>query len=273
MCGPAARVYLKIVRSTSRRKRLRTTRAYIRPRRPHHDSESRQDVRARLRRCPRRRGPGGIRRPRERCAGDDEVHADLLDPLSERAARKPQVRVLHPRARKRSGARADGFDGDGRCARGGADRDPRHGEHPEEPELPPGSRQLARTVQDVLQERDESGSRFGAGRRLARRPRDDGEDARSAVRALLSVRMAAGPRPLTYLISERPLELGAGGSSPEEAYLADGILALEMHPTSDLFVQRRLRVVKMRGTKHDTGYYAFSFEDGSFEVTRAVSGA
>src|SRR2546425_9678135 len=31
MRGPAARVYLKIVRSTSRRKRLRTTRAYIRP--------------------------------------------------------------------------------------------------------------------------------------------------------------------------------------------------------------------------------------------------
>src|SRR2546428_650544 len=76
--------------------------------------------------------------------------------------------------------------------------------------------------------------------------------------------------PLTFLISEKPLDLGTGGSSPEEAYLADGILALEMHSTSDLFVQRRLRVVKMRGTKHDTGYYAFSFEDGSFEVTRAV---
>jgi KaiC/GvpD/RAD55 family RecA-like ATPase len=78
--------------------------------------------------------------------------------------------------------------------------------------------------------------------------------------------------PLTFLISEKPLDLGTGGSSPDEAYLADGILALEMHPTSDLFVQRRLRVVKMRGTKHDTGYYAFSFEDASFEVTRAVSG-
>src|SRR5437899_10948662 len=31
MRGPAARVYLKIVRLTSRRKRLRPTRAYIRP--------------------------------------------------------------------------------------------------------------------------------------------------------------------------------------------------------------------------------------------------
>ena len=75
-----------------------------------------------------------------------------------------------------------------------------------------------------------------------------------------------------YFLFEWLRDLGTGGSSPEEAYLADGILALEMHSTSDLFVQRRLRVVKMRGTKHDTGYYAFSFEDGSFEVTRAVSG-
>jgi circadian clock protein KaiC len=79
-------------------------------------------------------------------------------------------------------------------------------------------------------------------------------------------------KPLTFLISEKPL--GASGSAPpEEAYLADGIVTLEMHPTSDLFVQRRLRVVKMRSTKHETGYYAVSFEDGGFEVTRAVTGA
>jgi len=78
--------------------------------------------------------------------------------------------------------------------------------------------------------------------------------------------------PLTFLISEKPLELGTGHAPAEEAYLADGIIALEMHPTSDLYVQRRLRVVKMRATKHDTGYYALSFDDGSFEVARAVTG-
>ena len=78
--------------------------------------------------------------------------------------------------------------------------------------------------------------------------------------------------PLTFLISERPLTFGGGTAPPEEAYLADGIIALEMHPTSDLFVQRRLRVVKMRSTKHETGYYALSFEEGGFEVTRAVTG-
>ncbi len=78
--------------------------------------------------------------------------------------------------------------------------------------------------------------------------------------------------PMTILISERPLAAGTGIAPPEEAYLADGIINLEMHPTSDLFVQRRLRVVKMRSTKHETGYYALTFEDGGFEVTRAVTG-
>jgi len=78
--------------------------------------------------------------------------------------------------------------------------------------------------------------------------------------------------PLTFLISERPLTFGSGTTPPEEAYLADGIINLEMHPTSDLFIQRRLRVVKMRSTKHETGYYALSFEEGGFEVTRAVTG-
>lgn len=79
--------------------------------------------------------------------------------------------------------------------------------------------------------------------------------------------------PTTLLISERPLNLGAAGGPPEEAYLADGIISLEMHPTSDMFVQRRVRVVKMRSTRHETGYYALSFDEGQFEVTRAVTGS
>ena len=79
--------------------------------------------------------------------------------------------------------------------------------------------------------------------------------------------------PMTFLISERPLDFGrAVASAPEEAYLADGIISLEMHPTSDLFVQRRVRVVKMRSTRHETGFYVLSFDDGMFEVTRAVTG-
>jgi len=78
--------------------------------------------------------------------------------------------------------------------------------------------------------------------------------------------------PLALLLSEQPLE-ASGGRQPDEAYLADGIIQLEMHATSDLFTQRRVRVSKMRATRHDTGYYALTYEDGGFEVARAVSGS
>ncbi len=79
--------------------------------------------------------------------------------------------------------------------------------------------------------------------------------------------------PLTLLVSEQPLDLGTGARAPDEAYLADGIIQLDLHAASDLFVQRRIRVVKMRATRHDTGHYALSYEDGGFEVTKAVSGS
>ena len=78
--------------------------------------------------------------------------------------------------------------------------------------------------------------------------------------------------PLTILISERPLDLGPSAHPPDEAYLADGIVHVGMHPTADLYIQRRLRIVKMRSTRHETGYYVLSWEDGGFEVTKAVSG-
>jgi len=79
--------------------------------------------------------------------------------------------------------------------------------------------------------------------------------------------------PLAFSISEKPLNLVSRSAPPEEAFLADGIIALEMHSASDLFVQRRVRVVKMRSTKHETGYYALSYEDRAFEVTRSVTGS
>ena len=76
----------------------------------------------------------------------------------------------------------------------------------------------------------------------------------------------------SLLVSESPADTPAGGRYPEEAYLADGIIQLGLHPTSDLYVQRRVRCVKMRSTRHETGYYALAFDEGRFEVTRAVSG-
>ncbi len=57
----------------------------------------------------------------------------------------------------------------------------------------------------------------------------------------------------------------------EASYLADGVIHLKMHQVSDVAIQRRLRVVKMRGTAHETGYLALVFEDGRFGVTPALS--
>lgn len=76
----------------------------------------------------------------------------------------------------------------------------------------------------------------------------------------------------SFLIGEKPLDFSPTGHLRDEAYLSDGIIHLGLHHTSDVYVQRRIRCVKMRSTKHETGYYALVWEDGQFEVTRAVSG-
>ncbi len=76
----------------------------------------------------------------------------------------------------------------------------------------------------------------------------------------------------SILISEKPMDFSPTAPARDEAYLADGIIHLGLHHTSDVYVQRRIRCIKMRSTKHETGYYALVWEDGHFEVTRAVSG-
>jgi len=76
----------------------------------------------------------------------------------------------------------------------------------------------------------------------------------------------------SLLIGEKPLDFSPTGQMRDEAYLADGIVHLGLHHTSDVSVQRRIRCVKMRSTKHETGYFALVWEDGRFEVTRAISG-
>lgn len=55
-----------------------------------------------------------------------------------------------------------------------------------------------------------------------------------------------------------------------EDYLADGIIFLTMEKRGDFEVQRRLRVVKMRGVRHDTAWHALVFDNG-FRVTEILS--
>ncbi|HEX9339958.1 MAG TPA: ATPase domain-containing protein [Thermoplasmata archaeon] len=78
----------------------------------------------------------------------------------------------------------------------------------------------------------------------------------------------------SFVITERPDWMIAGHVLQgrwDEDFLSDGVIHLRMHMVSDLDAQRRLRVVKMRGTRHETGYLAMVLDDGRFRVTRAMS--
>jgi KaiC/GvpD/RAD55 family RecA-like ATPase len=74
----------------------------------------------------------------------------------------------------------------------------------------------------------------------------------------------------TFLLSET-VERSPGSGDSDEAFLADGIIHLSLYPVSDLDVQRRIRCVKMRATKHEMGSFALVWNGDSFEITRAVS--
>jgi len=77
----------------------------------------------------------------------------------------------------------------------------------------------------------------------------------------------------TLVVCERP-DFVIGGnviqSKSVEDFLADGIIHLRLHLVNDLDVQRRIRCLKMREANHGIGYMALSWDDGSFNVRRAV---
>lgn len=74
-----------------------------------------------------------------------------------------------------------------------------------------------------------------------------------------------------FLVTERP-DWVIGGhviqGRWDEDFLADGLIHLRQQIESDRDVRRRLRVVKMRGTGHETSYLDLVLDDGRFKVTR-----
>ena len=80
----------------------------------------------------------------------------------------------------------------------------------------------------------------------------------------------------TIVLAEASSEIGLLGLEPspvrkDETFLADGIVELKMHQISDVEVQRRVRILKMRGSHHKTGFHAIVFEDGRFQITSVIS--
>ncbi|MGQ9582838.1 MAG: RAD55 family ATPase [Thermoplasmatota archaeon] len=56
----------------------------------------------------------------------------------------------------------------------------------------------------------------------------------------------------------------------DEGFLADGIVHLKLAEVSDIDVQRRIRVVKMRGTRHAPGFFSLLIDGGQFAITKAI---
>ncbi len=72
-----------------------------------------------------------------------------------------------------------------------------------------------------------------------------------------------------FLVSEEPAA-DARDSAVEEEFLADGIVHLRMAPVSDFAYQRRVQCIKMRSVNQDSDFHTLLFENGRFEVARAI---
>ena len=88
------------------------------------------------------------------------------------------------------------------------------------------------------------------------------------------IRWLRGLECTVFLLGELPTDDGSGVRASfakhKEEYLADGIIHLRLARQGEFGMQRQLRVVKMRGTRHDTDYHALVFDNG-FKVTRILA--
>lgn len=73
----------------------------------------------------------------------------------------------------------------------------------------------------------------------------------------------------SLLVSEEP-GYEAAATALEEEFLADGIVHLRLQAVTDTAYQRRMRCVKMRSVNQDSDDHTLLFENGRFEVARAI---
>ena len=73
----------------------------------------------------------------------------------------------------------------------------------------------------------------------------------------------------SLIVSEVSLESPTAPGNGED-YLADGIFLLEQFSVGKMDVQLRIRTVKMRGTRHDRGYFTLEWDGHRFVATRSI---
>lgn len=74
----------------------------------------------------------------------------------------------------------------------------------------------------------------------------------------------------TLLISEMSPDKKTYSEYGIEDFLCDGIVYLKMEEVSDVEVQRRIKVVKMRTTHHNPASFKLKFERGRFQVFQVI---
>ena len=62
----------------------------------------------------------------------------------------------------------------------------------------------------------------------------------------------------------------ADATMHDEVILADGVIRLDMVPINVVDVKRRLKIPKMRGVKHNLGYFDFEIKGGKFSATKSI---
>ncbi len=88
------------------------------------------------------------------------------------------------------------------------------------------------------------------------------------------VRWLRGLEATAFLLGELPSDDGTAGraifAKHKEEYLADGVIHLRLARQGEFGMQRQIRIVKMRGTRHETDYHALVFDNG-LKVTRILA--
>jgi len=75
---------------------------------------------------------------------------------------------------------------------------------------------------------------------------------------------------VTVLIIAEMSPDSARYSKYDEGFLADGILHLKLAEVSDVDVQRRIRCVKMRGTRHSPGFFSLLVDGNQLAITKTI---
>ena len=88
------------------------------------------------------------------------------------------------------------------------------------------------------------------------------------------IRWLRGLGVTTFLLGELPSDDATATrqvfAKHKEEYLADGVVHLRLARQGEFGMQRQIRIVKMRGTRHETDYHALVFDNG-LKVTRILA--